>query len=194
MLIEFTRVLIGLTIAQFHVPVADFLRKQDRALGAAFRERGVPIPGPLPKKAAHNLFFTLRRWDCALQSCTHLDDPSLRICRSGSAPTCKFRQLRFTFAIGPDGSGGGPLEEQQMACRACALATVTATAQQQPRRSTPEAVHCRGDLRATASSGRPPAGISGARMGANSPIFRPEPTAGRNRSTTSIPPAARAPN
>ncbi len=57
MLLEFTRVLIGLAIALFHVPVADFLRKQDRALGAAFRDRGVPIPGPLPKQAAHNLFF-----------------------------------------------------------------------------------------------------------------------------------------
>jgi len=58
MLIEFARVLIGLAIALFHGQVADFLRKQDRALGAAFRERGVPIPGPLPKEAAHNLFFT----------------------------------------------------------------------------------------------------------------------------------------
>jgi hypothetical protein len=58
MLVEFTRVLIGLTIALFHGPVADFLRKQDRALGAAFRERGVPIPGALPKQTARNLFFT----------------------------------------------------------------------------------------------------------------------------------------
>ena len=57
MLIEFTRVLLGLAIALFHGQLADFLRKQDHALGAAFRERGVPIPGPLPKQAAHNLFF-----------------------------------------------------------------------------------------------------------------------------------------
>ncbi len=49
MLIEFTRVLLGLTIALFHAPLADFLRKQDRALGAAFRERGVPFPGALPE-------------------------------------------------------------------------------------------------------------------------------------------------
>ncbi len=57
MLLQFTRVLLGLTIALFHGPLADFLRKQDRALGAAFRERGVPVPGALPKQAAHNLFF-----------------------------------------------------------------------------------------------------------------------------------------
>ncbi len=57
MLLQFTRVLIGLTIALFHGPLADFLRKQDRALGAAFRERGVPVPGALPKQVAHNLFF-----------------------------------------------------------------------------------------------------------------------------------------
>ncbi len=59
MIIEFTRVLLGLAIALFHAQLADFLRKQDRALGAAFRERGVPIPGALPKQAAHDLFFVL---------------------------------------------------------------------------------------------------------------------------------------
>jgi hypothetical protein len=57
MLVEFTRVLIGLAIALFHAQLADFLRKQDRALGAAFRERGVPIPGALPKQVSHDLFF-----------------------------------------------------------------------------------------------------------------------------------------
>ena len=59
MLLEFTRVLLGLAIALFHAQVADFLCKQDRALGAAFRERGVQIPDALPQQAAHNLFFTL---------------------------------------------------------------------------------------------------------------------------------------
>jgi hypothetical protein len=57
MLVEFTRVLIGLAIALFHAQLADFLREQDRALGAAFRERGVPIPGALPKQVSHDLFF-----------------------------------------------------------------------------------------------------------------------------------------
>jgi hypothetical protein len=56
---EFTRVLLGLAIALFHVQLADFFRKQDRALATAFRERGVPIPGALPKQASHDLFFLL---------------------------------------------------------------------------------------------------------------------------------------
>ncbi len=50
MLLEFTRVLLGLAIALFHAQLADFLRKQDRALGAAFRERGVQIPGACRNK------------------------------------------------------------------------------------------------------------------------------------------------
>jgi hypothetical protein len=57
MFTAFSRVLLGLAIALFHVQVADFLRKQDRELAAAFRERGLPIPGGLPKQASHNLFF-----------------------------------------------------------------------------------------------------------------------------------------
>jgi hypothetical protein len=59
MLMEFTRVLFGLTLALFHAQVADFLRKQDRALGATFRELGVTIPDALPERTSHNLFFLL---------------------------------------------------------------------------------------------------------------------------------------
>lgn len=57
MLFDVTRVLIGLAIALFHAQLADFLRKQDRELGAAFRERGIAIPGALSKQVAHNFFF-----------------------------------------------------------------------------------------------------------------------------------------
>ncbi len=59
MLMELTRVLAGLAIALFHVPLADFLREQDHALAAAFRERGVPFPGGLPRQASRDLFFLL---------------------------------------------------------------------------------------------------------------------------------------
>jgi hypothetical protein len=55
----FTRVLLGLTIALFHVQLADFLRERDRVLGAAFRERGVAVPDVLPKEVSRNLFFVL---------------------------------------------------------------------------------------------------------------------------------------
>lgn len=57
--IDFTRVLLGLAIAFFHAPLADFLRRQDCALAAAFRERGLLMPAGLPKRASHNLFFVL---------------------------------------------------------------------------------------------------------------------------------------
>jgi hypothetical protein len=59
MLMEFARILLGLAIALFHAQLADFFREQDRALAAAFRERGVPVPGALPQRAAHDLFFAL---------------------------------------------------------------------------------------------------------------------------------------
>lgn len=59
MLLEVSRLLIGLTIALFHEQVGDFLRKRDGALAATFRQHGVPIPGALPKQASHDLFFLL---------------------------------------------------------------------------------------------------------------------------------------
>ena len=59
MFMDFSRVVLGLGIALFHMPLADFLRKQDRELAAVFRQHGVPIPGALPKQTAHSLFFVL---------------------------------------------------------------------------------------------------------------------------------------
>jgi hypothetical protein len=57
MILQFARLLVGLSIALFHAQLADFLRKQDRVLGDAFRERGVPMPDALSKQASHDLFF-----------------------------------------------------------------------------------------------------------------------------------------
>jgi hypothetical protein len=54
---EFARVLVGLTIALFHAQLADFVREQDLALSATFRDRGIPMPGALSKPTARNLFF-----------------------------------------------------------------------------------------------------------------------------------------
>lgn len=59
MLLDFTRVLLGLTIALFHVKVADFLCEQDQQFAALLRQRGLPVPGALPKNVAHTLFFLL---------------------------------------------------------------------------------------------------------------------------------------
>jgi hypothetical protein len=59
MVMEFSRVLLGLAIALFHAPLADFLGEQDRALAATFRQHGVPLPGALPRSISHALFFVL---------------------------------------------------------------------------------------------------------------------------------------
>jgi hypothetical protein len=57
MLIEFSRVLLGLIIALFHAPLADFLRERDGELAAALYERGIAFPGGLPEEASRTLFF-----------------------------------------------------------------------------------------------------------------------------------------
>ena len=56
---DFTRLLAGLAIALFHTQLADFVRKQDRALVDSLRERGVPAPEGLSKEASHDVFFLL---------------------------------------------------------------------------------------------------------------------------------------
>jgi hypothetical protein len=57
MLLESMHVLLGLAIALFHVHLADFIREQDLALCAAFRERGINFPDALSEQASRNLFF-----------------------------------------------------------------------------------------------------------------------------------------
>lgn len=57
MLIEFTRVLLGLAIALFHAPLANFLRERDCELADALRQRGIAFPGGLTEEASHTLFF-----------------------------------------------------------------------------------------------------------------------------------------
>lgn len=57
MTLEFTRLLLGLLIALFHKPLADFITDQDRALVAMFRQRGVTLPGAMERETARNLYF-----------------------------------------------------------------------------------------------------------------------------------------
>jgi hypothetical protein len=54
---EFTRVLLGLAIAGFHAPLADFLRERDCELADALRQRGIAFPGGLTEKSSRTLFF-----------------------------------------------------------------------------------------------------------------------------------------
>jgi hypothetical protein len=54
---QFTRVLLGLAIAGFHAPLADFLRQRDCELADALRQRGIAFPGGLPEEASRTLIF-----------------------------------------------------------------------------------------------------------------------------------------
>lgn len=59
MVLEITRLLIGLTIAMFHRPIADFVLDQESSLVVLFRQRGLAIPA-LPKRdTVRNLYFVV---------------------------------------------------------------------------------------------------------------------------------------
>jgi hypothetical protein len=58
MAVELIRLLLGLSLAWFHVPVADFMLDQERSLVVRFRQPvlGMVIPG---RETARNLYFGL---------------------------------------------------------------------------------------------------------------------------------------
>ncbi len=44
MVVEVTRLMLGLMIALFHRPIADYILEQERSLVILFRQRGVAFP------------------------------------------------------------------------------------------------------------------------------------------------------
>lgn len=56
---ELWRLALGLAIAAFHRPIADFIFLHEQQLTALFRQRGVPLPAPLSRGAMQNLYFGL---------------------------------------------------------------------------------------------------------------------------------------
>ncbi len=58
-MLEITRLVLGLLIAFFHKPLADFIAEQDAQLVAMFRQRGVTIPDTLKRDTSRNLFFSM---------------------------------------------------------------------------------------------------------------------------------------
>lgn len=58
MAMEFARLCLGLLIAGFHVPIADFVLKQEDSLILACRRRGVELPTSIPRKTARNFYFS----------------------------------------------------------------------------------------------------------------------------------------
>ncbi len=59
MVVEITRLLLGLLIALFHRPIADFVLMQERALVIAFRQRGVPVPAAPTTETARTIYFMM---------------------------------------------------------------------------------------------------------------------------------------
>ncbi len=55
--IEVARLLLGLMIAFFHKPIADFMMERERATVLLFRQRGFPLPPAPSTEQARTLYF-----------------------------------------------------------------------------------------------------------------------------------------
>lgn len=50
---------LGLAMALFHRPLADFMREQEHAIDYVFRSRGLRLPPPLSQSMARDVYFAL---------------------------------------------------------------------------------------------------------------------------------------
>lgn len=54
---DITRLVIGLAIAFFHRPIADFMLEQETSLVVLFRQRGLVVPSVPRRSTVHSLYF-----------------------------------------------------------------------------------------------------------------------------------------
>ena len=59
MIVEITRLLLGVAIAVFHRPLANMIMQHERQLDGFFRSRGVRLPAPPSDATAQNLYFII---------------------------------------------------------------------------------------------------------------------------------------
>ena len=59
MLIEISRLLLGLTVAAFHKPIADFILERERNLVVLLRQRGLMVPPAPTRNTAHTMYFCI---------------------------------------------------------------------------------------------------------------------------------------
>ena len=59
MIVEITRLLLGVMIAIFHRPLASMIMQHERALDGYFRSRGVELPALPSDATAQNLYFVI---------------------------------------------------------------------------------------------------------------------------------------
>ena len=57
MLLEFTRLVIGLFIAVFHCRIADFIFQYEEEFAATARQRGLPLPMPPTAETLRTIYF-----------------------------------------------------------------------------------------------------------------------------------------
>lgn len=57
--LEVARLLMGLMIAAFHRPIADFMMERERATVLLFRQRGFPLPPAPSTEQARTLYFCI---------------------------------------------------------------------------------------------------------------------------------------
>ena len=57
--LEIARLMVGLMIAGFHRPIADYMLERERATVILFRERGFPSAAGADHRARPNLYFCI---------------------------------------------------------------------------------------------------------------------------------------
>jgi len=68
MIVEITRLLLGVAIAVFHRPLATIIMQQERQLDGFFRSRGVQLPAPPSDATAQNLYFIIGIFICLIEA------------------------------------------------------------------------------------------------------------------------------
>lgn len=68
MIVEVTRLILGVLIAVFHKPLAGMIMEQERALDSFFRRRGFHFPAPPSDATAQNLYFLIGIFICLLEA------------------------------------------------------------------------------------------------------------------------------
>jgi hypothetical protein len=68
MIVEISRLLMGLLIAIFHRPLASMIMQHERALDGYFRSRGVQLPAPPSDATAQNLYFSIGIFICLIEA------------------------------------------------------------------------------------------------------------------------------
>lgn len=59
MIAGFARLVLGLLVALFHRPIANFILQREQALIGYFQRHGVHFPEPPSEAALHNIYFCL---------------------------------------------------------------------------------------------------------------------------------------